>query len=544
MNALTKLKQFYGEIHHLSLASDIENARKNRLLNIMGVVIVLYCLLFAPIFLYYSAYFLFVYILIIAALTALLLFAIDKQKHRKLLSYTLSFIAIVSLVLSGIHTGGLTPTNMIGFLVLPLVLFYINTPKDALFFWIFLIGCLVGFIVLDEMSVTFPQLVPNRETDLYSTFSMTFIAISIFSFFFEVNRLRSAIQAQERHDLIMGFMNSAKDGFIVLDSAKNIIDINSFLLHILQTDRMNVLDQPLTKIIPEIDVNFVSNHDVGEHEFFMTRQGTHSFKAKHFPVGKGTGLIAIDTSKEKAAEKEKMFLQEQVIHSAKLASIGTLAAGVAHEINNPLCILQGFIELVKSNLESKQQLSEDLSRIFSKKEKSIKRISEIVNGLRFYARPDTDKIQKIVVDNVVKDTLAFCRSIFEKDNVQIETILNCSSSSVNVNIGKLQQVFMNLLTNAKDAIKSKGKEASGSIKIETIEENGLISIKVTDDGCGMTETTIKQIFDPFFTTKPPGTGTGLGLSICYKIIESFNGHITVDSTPGVGTTFRIMIPPA
>ncbi len=236
-------------------------------------------------------------------------------------------------------------------------------------------------------------------------------------------------------------------------------------------------------------------------------------------------------------EKEKVEMQAQLIHSSKLASIGTLAAGVAHEINNPLAIILGHAERMKTKFS--HHLEQDDFISIQKIHDATMRIANIVNGLRIYARQDSENIEDVDMHLCIKETLSILQGMYEKENIKIETHLNAQHSFLHANMGKLHQVVMNLVGNAKDALSGR---CNPTITIATSDQNDSLVITVSDNGIGIPKHLIAQIFDPFFTTKAPGKGTGLGLSISHTIIEDFGGSISVVSEENVGTTFKVIFP--
>ncbi|MBF0299012.1 MAG: hybrid sensor histidine kinase/response regulator [Oligoflexia bacterium] len=234
--------------------------------------------------------------------------------------------------------------------------------------------------------------------------------------------------------------------------------------------------------------------------------------------------------------EEKAKMQAQLFHSSKLATIGTFAAGMAHEINNPMTIILGNIELIEDNF--KNILGKNSLELLQTIKTAGERIAHIVNGLRTYARPDTDRMEKTDVHECITSTIQIIKEIYKKENVILETNLLADDYFIEANIGKIQQVIMNIVSNAKDALVDK----KGCIKITTTNEHKKVLIEIADNGSGIPSNIISKLFDPFFTTKDPGKGMGLGLSICYKIIKSFSGSINVESVLGLGTTFKITFP--
>jgi len=250
-----------------------------------------------------------------------------------------------------------------------------------------------------------------------------------------------------------------------------------------------------------------------------------------------SGIIQ-DITERKQAEMDKAEVQAQLFHSAKLASIGTLAAGVAHEINNPLAIIKGNISLVEERLSAFPG-TEQMRDFIQRSDKALERIKNIVAGLRTFARADSEVIEPTDINKVVRDTLAICETIYKKENLAI-TFSPGATQLCKGNLGKLQQVLMNLITNARDACLERKK--SGTIGIETFERGGNLFLQVTDNGPGIPEELLDRIFEPFFTTKAPGKGTGLGLRISQSIIQTLGGTMTVHSSTGEGTTFLVSLP--
>jgi signal transduction histidine kinase/DNA-binding response OmpR family regulator len=244
----------------------------------------------------------------------------------------------------------------------------------------------------------------------------------------------------------------------------------------------------------------------------------------------------VDISDKKKAEQDKVQMQHQVNHSQRLASIGELAAGVGHEINNPLAIICGFMDILELELQDNAGAAKPIAAI----KKASGRIRNIVNGLRTFARADTDHVAAIDMHKAISDTVDLVESIYSKEGVKIQRNFLASNANVVGNMGKVQQVIMNLLSNAKDAITPN----TGTITLETsiVDNNSMLLIRCADTGGGIAKENLQKIFDSFFTTKELGKGTGLGLSICHSIVESMKGKLGVESTLGTGTQFSILVP--
>ncbi len=261
-------------------------------------------------------------------------------------------------------------------------------------------------------------------------------------------------------------------------------------------------------------------------------------------LGNVAGIVGsvLDITNQKQAVLAQEKLQQQLLLASKLASVGSLAAGVAHEINNPLTIIKGSVALLKMKASMSRLDTEQLLKTLANQEAAVDRMTNIVNGLLTFARVDTDTLDSVDVQKVITDTLDLYGSLFLQSALGVETRFHAGDMLVKANFGKLQQVLMNLLTNARDAMESVATK--GLVRVQTLEQDGQIVIRCCDSGVGIEQDNLAKIFDPFFTTKEPGKGTGLGLSISHSIISSFGGKILVSSEVGVGACFEIYLPKA
>ncbi|MGP0046867.1 MAG: ATP-binding protein [Syntrophobacteraceae bacterium] len=242
------------------------------------------------------------------------------------------------------------------------------------------------------------------------------------------------------------------------------------------------------------------------------------------------------------ADLEKEMMNEQVIEAGKLASIGELAAGIAHEINNPVAIMveeAGWMEDLLEEEELQQSQNVDEFRR-SLKQISIQglRCKEITHKLLSFARKTDPAHHEIQVNDTIEEILSICKERSKFSNIRVQTELDEYLPLISASPTELQQVFMNLINNAIDAIGSGG----GLLEIRSRVEGDNVVVDIADTGHGISKSVMARIFDPFFTTKPVGKGTGLGLSICYGIIKKLGGNLTVDSSVGLGTTFHVNIP--
>ena len=266
------------------------------------------------------------------------------------------------------------------------------------------------------------------------------------------------------------------------------------------------------------------------------------------PVRDNTGKILYfdgimeDITERKRLEEEREKIQQQAFQTSRLASIGELAAGVAHEINNPLTGVIGFSELLlEQDLDPK--VKSDLEKIL----RSGRRAERVVQDLLMFSRGQHAEAGTFDLNEAIEDTVKLVRRQFELDNIQVVEDFDVLPQWYG-DRGHLQEVFLNLLQNAHDAILSTSLKAGltrkkGSlVKISTRMEGDRIVLRVQDDGPGMSDEIREKVFDPFFTTKDPGKGTGLGLSIVHRIVVEHEGWIRVESREGEGACFTIELP--
>lgn len=263
--------------------------------------------------------------------------------------------------------------------------------------------------------------------------------------------------------------------------------------------------------------------------------------------GLGIVLMAFFLSRKvvrriERADQEKELMNEQVIEAGKLASIGELAAGIAHEINNPVAIMVEEAGWMEDLLEEEELGTSENGDEFKRALKQInvqgERCKEITHKLLSFARRTDPVHHDIQVNELVEDLLSIFDQRSKFNNIKINSELDPELPLISASPSELQQVFMNLFNNAIDAMGSGG----GVLEIRSKVEGDRVVVDVADTGHGIPKSVMARMFDPFFTTKAVGKGTGLGLSICYGIIKKLGGEITVSSAVGRGTTFHVYLP--
>ena len=230
---------------------------------------------------------------------------------------------------------------------------------------------------------------------------------------------------------------------------------------------------------------------------------------------------------------EKVQLENQLLQAEKLSSIGLLAAGIAHEINTPLTGVCSYTQMLLKETPPQDRRHKMLKQI----EKQGFRASSIVDSLLNLARVRDSEFQEVDVNSLMLETLSLLDHQFRATSIDVKLDLDPVLPSTLANGGKLQQVFMNLFLNAKDAMPE-----GGQLRVRTHCKDSQLVVKIEDTGTGISDEDIKRIYDPFFTTKEVGKGTGLGLSVCYGIIQEHSGRISVKSRPGLGSAFRLQLP--
>ncbi|MDA2928442.1 ATP-binding protein [Acidobacteria bacterium AH-259-O06] len=230
---------------------------------------------------------------------------------------------------------------------------------------------------------------------------------------------------------------------------------------------------------------------------------------------------------------EKVQLESQLLQAEKLSSIGLLAAGIAHEVNTPLTAISSYSQMLLKEIPADDPRHKMLKKI----ERQGFRASNIVNNLLNFARVKDSDFHEINVNSLMLETLSLLDHQFRKAGLDVKLDLDPTMPPTLANGSKLQQVFMNLCLNAKDAMPQ-----GGQLSVKTYRTDSLLVVEIQDSGVGISEQDVKRIYDPFFTTKDIGRGTGLGLSVSYGIIQELSGRISVESKRGKGTTFRLHLP--
>lgn len=237
--------------------------------------------------------------------------------------------------------------------------------------------------------------------------------------------------------------------------------------------------------------------------------------------------------------------QKKIIQAEKMASVGRLASGIAHEIGNPIGIVLGYLDLLKKS----EQNSGEEKDFIRRAEEEVQRINRVIRQLLDLARPKDPESQRVDLNLLIEDIMVMMRMQPIMSRIQISSVLDPGDPVVWGNADQLRQVFLNLLLNSADAIQSHEDQQAGRIHIQSIcldekvgDSASHVQIHFEDNGTGMAPETLDNMFDPFYTTKEPGKGTGLGLAVSYMIIEGLGGELWAESKIGKGTTFTVALP--
>jgi two-component system NtrC family sensor kinase len=357
-------------------------------------------------------------------------------------------------------------------------------------------------------------------------------------------RLEEKITEFERlKEFNENIVESINVGILALDLEDRIESWNAQMEAMYALSRAEALGQPLQNVFPPEFVDALDSfrNEQGVHHLYKFRLTTRAGEqrtaniaiapllSRNF-VSVGRIILVDDIT-------ERISLETQLAQADKLSSIGLLAAGVAHEINTPLAVISSYAQMLSKQLRGDARLGPVLDKIT---QQSF-RAAEIANGLLNFSRTSTTEFRETNLNQVIRDTLSLLEHQFKTAQINLELDLAEELPPIHGNPGKLQQVFLNLLLNAKEAM-----PGGGRLRVATLF-NGHVEALVTDSGSGIAPENLKRIYDPFFTTKTtprPGDrrGTGLGLSVSYGIIQEHAGKIHVESAIGAGTTFHLEFP--
>jgi PAS domain S-box-containing protein len=355
------------------------------------------------------------------------------------------------------------------------------------------------------------------------------------------------VQAEELRrlkDYNENILESMDSGILVLDLEGQLARWNRAMEKLYGMRRDAVLGRSLDEVFPEPFMEALRSSLILEDR----EEIAHIYKL-HLPTADGRSLMVnVSVAPFQIGSGQRLGtvliledvtarvrLEEQLQHADKMASIGLLAAGVAHEVNTPLTGISSYTQMLKEQVRPEDLRFPLLDRI----EKQTFRAAKIVNNLLNFASSGGAELEPLDVNRLLYDVLSLLEHQLDKAKVKVRKELAEGLPQVRGNENRLQQVFFNLILNAKDAMPS-----GGWLTILTSADDDTVVVEIKDTGVGIKREDVKRIYDPFFTTKGLGRGTGLGLSVSYGIVQEHGGAIFVESAPGQGTSFQVALPAA
>jgi PAS domain S-box-containing protein len=352
---------------------------------------------------------------------------------------------------------------------------------------------------------------------------------------------------KESEEKFRSVAETASDAIISLDSEGSIVFWNKAAETIFGYLAQEVMGKPLSVIMPQ---RFHDIHEkaikrvlsTGERrlagktiEVKALRKDGNEFPMEFTVAGWQSGDKIYSTAIARDIT-ERREMERQLQLAGRLAAVGELAAGVAHELNNPIAAIQGFAQFLAARKDLDTNVKKDLDTIYRESQRAAK----ITQNLLSFARRHEPEKHSVSLNEVIEKTLELQAHPMQVNNIELVLELAPDLPKTLADFHQMQQVFVNIMNNAEQAmVEANGK---GKLVIKTKKSGNIIQISFADNGPGISEENMKRIFDPFFTTKEVGKGTGLGLSICYGLVEAHGGRIYARSKPGLGATFVVELP--
>ncbi len=352
---------------------------------------------------------------------------------------------------------------------------------------------------------------------------------------------QKARQIERLKDFSENIVESLRIGVLTADLDDRVESWNPQLEELLQVPRAEALGRKIAEVLPGDLAGEIVARAAGDHVTGIYKYHTDARSGRHLVIntsiaplvgknGERLGrLILLDDI------TQRVRMEDQLIQTEKLTSLGLLAAGVAHEVNTPLAVISNYIQMLARQIPEDDPRQKTIERIV----KQTFRASEIVNNLLNFSRTSRADTAEVDLHIVLEETLTLVQHPFKTARVAIARNYGAGAPRILGSATRLQQVFLNLFMNARDAM-----PGGGMIEVRTAVHNGTVEVEITDTGAGIPPENLHRIFDPFFTTKAAGRGTGLGLSVSYGIIKEHAGKVDVRSMPGKGTSFRLEFPAA
>jgi two-component system NtrC family sensor kinase len=380
----------------------------------------------------------------------------------------------------------------------------------------------------------------SEDLELLSTIA-GYLAIAIENAGLYHSLEQKALQVERLKDFSENIVESLRIGVVTTDLDGRIESWNTQLEALIDVPKSEALGRRLEEALPSDLAREIAGHAGTEHVSGIYKHHVHTRGGRHIVVNASVApllgkdgaqlgrLVLLDDI------TQRVRLEDQLVQTEKLTSLGLLAAGVAHEVNTPLAVISNYIQMLAKQIPADDPRQKTIERIV----KQTFRASEIVNNLLNFSRTGGAQAVEVDLNSVLEETLTLVQHPFKTAHITVAKQYAEPLPAILGSTTRLQQVFLNLFMNARDAM-----PGGGMLEVRTAAFNGSVEIEVTDTGAGIPPENLHRVFDPFFTTKATGRGTGLGLSVSYGIIKEHAGKVDVRSTPGKGTSFRLEFPVA
>ncbi len=372
------------------------------------------------------------------------------------------------------------------------------------------------------------------------------------------HRIRIETELRKSEERFRAFIDSSSDLVFLKDSAFGHLIVNRSYIDFLDRDEESIIGRSDFELLPEKVARNCRRSDeeaLNQNRTVVTMEEVDGriFETRKFPVPLEDGTVGVggmirDVTERIRAEEELHMLEVQIAQQQKLEALGTLAGGVAHEINNPVNIIMNYAQIIKDRLEGGSELVEFTDEIMHETD----RVATIVRNLLSFARRDTEGMVQTTMGDIVESTASLINSILRRDHITLVLDIPPEVPNIVCHSEQIQQVIMNMVTNARDALNERfshyHREKKIEIAVEAIDKPALdpevpwLRITVEDNGAGIAPSARKHIFEPFFTTKPRERGTGLGLSVSHGLVNKHGGEIRFETEVGKGTIFTIELP--
>ena len=360
--------------------------------------------------------------------------------------------------------------------------------------------------------------------------------------------------SEEKYRLL--FSHDPNPLFVVDMDSGNILDVNNPAMVTYQYDRKELLEMSFLDLFNAEEAGKVSDRLGESHKdvyVFIPRVWAKKKDGRHFFIH-----LHAQTCGFKELERgdlrrclivrtvditQRLEQAAQLTQAGKMATLGEMATGIAHELNQPLNVIRVGTDFFAKTIQRGQKISEEqLLKVSRNLSEQVDRATNIIDHLRDFGRKSDLKVYPVDLNGPIRGVFTLLGQQLKLRNIEVNLELDEGLPKILADRNRLEQIFLNLVTNARDALEAKGPEAPKKLTITTSREGKAVVTAVWDTGTGMPEGIRKKIFEPFFTTKEAGQGTGLGLSITYNLVKDFKGNIEVESVPDVGTTFKVSFP--